>query len=71
MVCLSRKFHFKVFKGCPAQVLLGPFLNSLTWADLLEISEIISSNKVLFSFDEIDMTDMNLLLNMMQGTFRP
>ena len=26
----SRPYHFKFFKGCLPQILLGPFLNSLT-----------------------------------------
>ena len=30
MVCLSRSYHFKFFKGCLQQTLLGPFLNTLT-----------------------------------------
>ena len=30
MVSLNRPYHFKFFKGCLPQVLLGPFLNSLT-----------------------------------------
>ena len=30
MACLSRPYHFKFFKGYLPQVLLGPFLNSLT-----------------------------------------
>ena len=29
MVCLSRPYHFKFFKGCLPQMLLGPFLNTL------------------------------------------
>ena len=28
--CLSRPYHFKFFKGCLPQILLGPFLNTLT-----------------------------------------
>ena len=28
-VCLSRPYHFKFFKGCPPQILLGPLLNTL------------------------------------------
>ena len=31
MVCLGRPFHFKFFKGCLPQILLGPFLNTLTY----------------------------------------
>ena len=30
MVCLGRPYHFKFFKSCPPQILLGPFLNTLT-----------------------------------------
>ena len=28
--CLSRPYHFKFFKGCLQQILLGPFLNTLS-----------------------------------------
>ena len=30
MVCLSRSYHFKFSKGCLPQILLGPFLNTLS-----------------------------------------
>ena len=30
MVCLSRPYDFKLFKGCLPQILLGPFLNTLS-----------------------------------------
>ena len=30
MVCLSRPYPFKFFKGCFPQILLGPFLNTLS-----------------------------------------
>ena len=30
MVCLSRPYRFKVFKNCLPQILLGPFLNTLS-----------------------------------------
>ena len=30
MVCLNRPYHLKSFKGCLPQILLGPFLNTLT-----------------------------------------
>ena len=29
MVCSGRPYHFKCFKGCLPQILLGPFLNTL------------------------------------------
>ena len=30
MVCLNRLYHFNFFKGCLAQIILGPFLNTLS-----------------------------------------
>ena len=30
MVCLSRSYPFKFFKGCLTQILLGRFLNNLS-----------------------------------------
>ena len=30
MVCLGRRYHFKFFKGFLPQILLGPFLNTLS-----------------------------------------
>ena len=30
MVCLSRPYPFKSFKGCLPQILLGPLLNTLS-----------------------------------------
>ena len=30
MVCLSRPYHFRFFKGCGPEILLRPFLNILT-----------------------------------------
>ena len=32
IVCLSKPYPFKFFKGCLPQILLGPFLN--TWTHL-------------------------------------
>ena len=29
MVCFSRAYDFKFFKGCVPQILFGPFLNTL------------------------------------------
>ena len=29
-ICLSRPYHFKFFKGCLPQTLLGPFLNTFS-----------------------------------------
>ena len=31
MACLDRIYHLKLFKGCLPQVLLGPFLNNVTY----------------------------------------
>ena len=30
MVCLNRPWQFKLFKGCLPQILIGPFLNTLS-----------------------------------------
>ena len=30
MVCLDRPYHLKFIKGCLPQILVGPFLNTLT-----------------------------------------
>ena len=30
IICLGRPYHFKFFKGCLPQILLDPFLNTLT-----------------------------------------
>ena len=30
MVCFGRPYHFRFFKGCHPQVLLGPFVNTLS-----------------------------------------
>ena len=30
MVCLGKPYHFILFKGCLPQILLGPFMNTLT-----------------------------------------
>ena len=30
LLCLGRPYHLKLFKGCLLQILLGPFLNTLT-----------------------------------------
>ena len=34
---LRRPYHFKIFKGCLPQILLGPFLNTLTNITLLRV----------------------------------
>ena len=30
-ICLSRPYHFRFFKGCLPQILLGQFLNTMTY----------------------------------------
>ena len=37
MVCLGTSYHFKFFKGFLSQILLGPFLNTLTQMKALYI----------------------------------
>ena len=38
MVFLCRPYHFKFFKGCLSQILLGPFLNTLSHTLCADIS---------------------------------
>ena len=35
MVCLNRPYPFKILKGCHPQILLGPFLNTLSQMSVL------------------------------------
>ena len=35
--CLSRPYHFKFFKGCLPQILLGPFMNMLTHGEVVSL----------------------------------
>ena len=37
MVCLSRPYHFKLFKGCLLQILLDSFLNTLAHISFNEL----------------------------------
>ena len=37
MACLSRPYHLKTFKGCLPQILLGPFLNTLTHVIIVKV----------------------------------
>ena len=37
MVCLGRPYHYKFFKDCFPEILLGPFLNTLTHLKLNNI----------------------------------
>ena len=36
MVCLSRPYHLKIFKGCLPQISLGPFLNTFPQTNLIQ-----------------------------------
>ena len=40
MVCLGRPYPFNFFKGCLPQILLGPFLNTLSHITLRAITKI-------------------------------
>ena len=41
MVCLSRSCHFKIFKGCLPQIILGPFSYALSHTSQRYIKYII------------------------------
>ena len=45
--CLGRPYHFKLFKGCLPQILLGPFSNTLTHVVALLIEEVIWTVRLL------------------------
>ena len=56
MVCLSRPYHFKIFKGCLPQILLGQILNTLKHVRIsvssdpyISISGIWGQRKSVFS----------------------
>ena len=34
MICLGIPYHFKSFKGCLPEILLGPFMNTLAHVSL-------------------------------------
>ena len=44
-MCLRRPYHFKFFKGCLPQILLGPFLNTLTQAIIIS-SKLAQTNQL-------------------------
>ena len=46
IVCLSRPYHFKFFKGCLPQILLGSFFNTLT--QIIFQVYLISADQVVF-----------------------
>ena len=46
MVSLSRPYHFKSFKGCLPQILLGPFLNTLSHFSILAEATSVGNNRM-------------------------
>ena len=61
MVCSGRPYHFKLFKGCLPQILLGPFLNTLTHLNVKKNTQwtkitlkFLSQNNQLFSIKRKD-----------------
>ena len=42
MVCLGRPYHFNFFKGYFLQILLGPFLNTLTYISFIRLSRLVT-----------------------------
>ena len=48
VVCLSKPYYFEFFKGSPPQILLGPFLNTLT-NTVKQMKYIPDRNKNAFS----------------------
>ena len=45
--CLSRTYHFKFFKGCLPQILLGTFLNTLSHIQVLQFALYCTVNRHL------------------------
>ena len=48
-LCLSRPYHFKFFKGCLPQVVLGPFLNTLPHITETLVRKKVKKPQVLFN----------------------
>ena len=59
MVCLSRQYHLKFFKGCLPQNLIGPFFNSLHNFDFNY--KILKHSKLLCSFHIVEDSAVNIL----------
>ena len=56
MVCLSRPYSFKFFKGYVPQILLGPFLNIMTYIYFFYLNEMMmhfSKHVILSDFNII------------------
>ena len=64
MVWLSRPYPFKFFKGCLLQILLGPFLNTLSHLylvlEMLEIAFYLTLSAFIISFINIIFHYCNL-----------
>ena len=54
-VCLGRSYHFRWYKGCLPQILLGPFLNTLTKCFILKINSIEIRNTT-----EVDLLGLTI-----------
>ena len=61
MVYLSRPYHFKFFKGCLPQILLGPFLNTLSHMIGSYHASVITSNIFICWFIAIYFGFCNML----------
>ena len=51
--CLCRPYPFKIFKGCLPQILLGPFLSTLSHIKLKKNFLLIFSNIIWLLFPEM------------------
>ena len=49
MVCLSRSYHVKYFKGCLPRILLGPFLSTLSQITLQAVAGILGYQLLVIS----------------------
>ena len=52
MVCLGRPYHFKIFKGCLPQILLGLFLNTLP--HLISSMVFQKDTEIIMDKDDLD-----------------
>ena len=59
MICLSRPYHVKFFKDCLPQILLGSFLNTLSYTVFLLVSF------WQIKFDQLVLTIQNVILNIL------
>ena len=66
-VCLGRPYHFKFFKSCLTQILLGPFLNTLSQLRLVLISELTDDIKRVAQFSNDDFSSPQKLERTLKG----